>query len=61
MKRDEIKQLREEIKDDFLSLLAVEILLSTGVRIGGALAIQKKDIDLEQWTIKLTDFKSVFL
>ncbi len=58
LKRDEIKQLRDAIKDDALSLLAVEILLSTGVRISGALAIQKKDIDLEQSTIKLTDFKA---
>ena len=58
LKRDEIQQLREAIKDDFLSLLAVEILLSTGVRVGGALSIQKKDIDLEQGTIKLIDFKA---
>ena len=58
LKRDEIKQLREAIKDDFLSLLAVEILLSTGVRIGGALVIQKKDIDLEQGTVKLRDLKA---
>ena len=57
LKRDEIKQLRDAIKDDFISLLAVEILLSTGVRVGGALAIQKKDIDLQQGTIKLKDFK----
>ena len=58
LKRDEIQQLREAIKDDFLSLLAVEILLSTGVRVGGALSIQKKDIDLEQGTIKLIDHKA---
>jgi len=58
LKCDEIKQLRDAIKDDALSLLAVEILLSTGVRISGALAIQKKDIDLEQGTIKLIDFKA---
>ncbi len=58
LKRDEIKQLRNEIKDDFLSLLTVEILISTGVRIGGALAIQKKHIDLEQGIIKLIDFKA---
>lgn len=58
LKRDEIIQLRKAIKDDFLSLLAVEILLSTGVRVGGALTIQKKDIDLEQGTIKLIDHKA---
>jgi len=58
LKRDEIKQLRDEVKDDFLSLITIEMLLSTGVRISGALAVQKKDIDLEQGTIKLTDFKS---
>lgn len=58
LKRDEIQQLREKIKDDFLSLLTVEILLSTGVRVGGALTIQKKDVDLEQGTIKLIDHKA---
>lgn len=58
LKRDEIEQLRKAIKDDFLSLLAVELLLSTGARVGGALTIQKKDIDLEQDTIKLTDHKA---
>ena len=58
LKRNEIEQLREEIKDNFLSLVTVEMLLSTGVRISGALAVQKKDIDLEQGTIKITDFKA---
>jgi len=58
LKRDEIQQLRKAIKDDFLSLMAVEILLSTGARVGGALTIQKKDIDLEQGTIKLIDHKA---
>lgn len=58
LKSDDIQQLREALKDDFLSLLAVEILLSTGVRVGGALTIKKIDIDLSEDTIKLIDHKA---
>lgn len=58
LKREEIQQLRNALKDDPLSTLAVEILLSTGARIRSALAIKKRDIDLEESTIQLTDLKA---
>jgi len=57
LRRDEIEQLRKALKDDFLSLLTVELLLSTGTRISSALALQKKHIDMDRGAIQLTDFK----
>ncbi len=58
LKKEEVQQLRKALKDDPLSTLAVEILLSTGARVRGALEIKKRDIDLDQGTIQLTDLKA---
>ena len=58
LKRDEVQQLRKALKDDLLSTIAVEILLSTGSRIRSALSIKKRDIDLHEGTIQLTDLKA---
>ncbi len=58
LKHEEIQQLRNALKDDPLSTLAIEILLSTGARVRGALEIKKRDVDLEQGTIQLTDLKA---
>lgn len=55
---DDIRKLREAIIDDPISQIAVEIMLSTGVRVAGALALRKCDINLSNQTIILTDFKA---
>ena len=58
LKKEEIQQFRAALKGDLLSTLTIEILLSTGVRISGALSIKKRDIDLDAGTIQLTDHKA---
>lgn len=54
---DEIKLLKNEVKDDFNLKLGVEVLLSTGQRANSALQIKKRDINLENNTISLIDEK----
>lgn len=58
LKLDEINQLREAIENKPALKIAVEIMLSTGVRITGALSIRKRDIDLQNKTITLIDHKN---
>ncbi len=58
LKKEEVQQLRKALEGDLLSTLAIEILLSTGVRISGALTIKKRDVDLDAGTIQLIDHKA---
>lgn len=58
LSKDEIIELREAIKDNPLLSLAVEIMLSTGVRITGALTIRKRHIDMNAKQISLIDHKN---
>ncbi len=55
---DEIKQLKDEVKDNFFVKLFVEFALSTGGRLETVLNIQKKDIDLDNKTINLNNLKT---
>ncbi len=55
---DEIKQLKDEVKENFFVNLFVEFALSTGGRLETILHIQKKDIDLENKTINLSNLKT---
>lgn len=54
----EIKELRENIKDNFLISLFVELSLRTGGRFETILSIQKKDINLASGTVTLQNFKT---
>jgi integrase len=55
---DEIKKLKNEIKENFFVNLFVEFALTTGGRLETILHIQKKDIDLENKTINLNNLKT---
>lgn len=55
---EDIKLLKDKVKDDFILKLGVEILLSTGVRGNALLQIRKRDIILENNTIILIDEKN---
>lgn len=55
---DEIRKLREEIKENFFVMLFVEFALSTGGRLETILHIQKKDIDLDNKTVNLNNLKT---
>ena len=55
---DEIKRLKDEVKDNFFVSLFVEFALSTGGRLETILHIQKKDIDLENKTVSLDNLKA---
>ena len=39
-------------------MLFIRLTLTTGARLQGILAIQKKDIDLQQLMINMNDFKT---
>ncbi len=58
LNKEEIKTLLEHTKDDKILHLFTLLALTTGARLNGILAIQKKDIDLVNGTIKINDFKS---
>ena len=53
----EIKSLCEIVKDNKVLNLFVKIALTTGARANSILAMQKKDINLENRTITIKDFK----
>ncbi|MFW2525641.1 tyrosine-type recombinase/integrase [Aliarcobacter butzleri] len=55
---DEIKKLKDEVKENFFVNLFVEFALSTGGRLETILHIQKKDIDLINKTINLNNLKT---
>lgn len=55
---DEIKRLKDEIKENFFVNLFVEFALTTGGRLETILHIQKKDIDLDNKTINLNNLKT---
>ena len=55
---DEIKKLKDEIKDNFFVNLFVEFALCTGGRLETILHIQKKDIDLDNKTVNLNSLKT---
>jgi len=54
----EIKQLKEQIKDNFLISLFVDLSLQTGGRFETILNIQKKDINLSSGAVTLQNFKT---
>ncbi len=55
---DEIKQLREHFKDNFLVLLFIDLSIQTGARFESILLVQKKDINLTTGTITLYNTKT---
>jgi integrase len=55
---DEIKQLKEVIKDNFLVNLFVELALQTGGRFETILSIQKKDINISSGAVTLKNHKT---
>lgn len=55
---EEIKQLREELKENFVLNLFIDLSLQTGGRIETILHIQKKDINLASGTITLKNLKT---
>lgn len=55
---DEVRALKEAIKDNSMLLLFVELSLSTGARLNTITSIAKKDINLKQRTITLSNHKS---
>ncbi len=55
---DEIKQLKDEVKENFFVNLFVEFALTTGGRLETILHIQKKDIDLDNKTVNLNNLKT---
>ncbi|HFU76407.1 MAG TPA: site-specific integrase [Arcobacter sp.] len=57
LSKDEISTLFEDVKDDVVLNLFVKIALGTGARARSILSLQKKDINLENRSITLKDFK----
>ncbi len=55
---DEIKKLKDEVKENFFVNLFVEFALCTGGRLETILHIQKKDIDLVNKTVNLNNLKT---
>jgi len=55
---EEIEQLKEAIKNDFLVSLFVDLALQTGGRFETILTIQKKDVNLQQKTVALKNHKA---
>ncbi|MDR1976405.1 MAG: site-specific integrase [Campylobacteraceae bacterium] len=55
---NEIRQLKEAVKDHPMRLLFVELSLSTGARFNTIMEIQKKDINLNAKSINLRNFKA---
>jgi len=58
LNHNEVKQLKETIKHKPLLLLFVEVSLSTGARLETVCTISKKDINLNQKAITLSNHKS---
>ena len=57
LSQKEIEELYKAIEDDITLTLFVKIALTTGARANSILSIQKKNINLENRTITLKDFK----
>ena len=57
LNQNEIQELNKLVSDDNVLNLFVKIALTTGARANSILSIQKKDINLENRTITLKDFK----
>lgn len=55
---DEVKQLKEVMKENFLIKLFLELSLQTGGRFETILHIQKKDINLSSGTVTLHNLKT---
>ena len=55
---DEVKTLLDALKDDPRTLLFVRLSLSTGGRLQTILNIRKIDLDLQNSTVTLKDFKN---
>ena len=58
LNKDEIKRLFEHFSSNETMTLFIKLALTTGARLQGILAIQKKDIDLQQMMINMNDFKT---
>ena len=54
----EIKLLKETLSYELELLLFVEIALSTGARLGSIMEMKKSDIDFENRSIKINNFKT---
>jgi len=57
LSKDEIALLYDAVEDDIVKKLFVLIALETGARAKSILALQKKDIDIDNKIITLEDFK----
>jgi integrase len=57
LNNDEIVILQDNVKDDVILNLFVKIALGTGARAVSVLSIQKKDINIENKSITIKDFK----
>ncbi|PAF50832.1 site-specific integrase [Helicobacter sp. 13S00477-4] len=58
LSKEEVNNLKEVLKDKYEYLLFVNLALCTGARLMTILEIRKKDIDLDNKTIVLRDFKN---
>ncbi len=56
--KEELEQLKREVKKDKVLYLFVLIAISTGARLESILSIQKKDIDINTNSINIQDFKN---
>jgi integrase len=56
--KDDIKKLKDSVKDDEVLYLFVLLSLSTGARLESVLSIQKKDIDFQRNIINIYDTKN---
>lgn len=57
LNKDEIAKLLKDSENDIVSYLFIQLALSTGARTRSVLALQKKNINLENETITIYDFK----
>lgn len=57
LSNSEVDTLKNDIKDDVILNLFVKLALGTGARARSILSIQKKDINLENKSITIKDFK----
>ncbi len=55
---DEIEQLKDHFKDNFMLSLFIDLSLQTGARFESVLLVQKKDINLSSGTITLYNTKT---
>jgi len=55
---EEIEQLKDEVRHDRVLYLFVLLSVTTGARLESVLAMQKKDIDFAQSSIRINDLKN---